>query len=126
MRFQRKIDPSGFFSFQVGQIVEAGPHTRDEPNYIQPGRYLRLRLSPTEIFTSHVAKPSVALRGRSAIVTSGRVLGGGSSVNCMIFIINALTEGMTRIKLFFTQGRSPRITTIGKMYMEIKDGVLSI
>ena len=44
----------------------------------------------------------------------------------MIFIINALTEGMTRIKLFFTQGRPPRITTIGKMYMEIKDGVLSI
>jgi alcohol oxidase len=63
--------------------VEAGPHTRDEPTFIQPGRYLRLRLCPAEIFTCHVAKPSPALRGRSAIVTSGRALGGGSSVNCM-------------------------------------------
>ena len=73
-----------FSNPQVAQIVEAGPHTRDEPNYIQPGRYLRLRLGPTEIFTSHVAKPSPALGGRSPIVTSGRALGGGSSVNCMI------------------------------------------
>lgn len=59
-------------------------HSRkvDEPNSIQPGRYLHLRLSPTEIFTSHVAKPSPALLGRSVIVTSGRALGGGSTVNC--------------------------------------------
>ena len=74
--------------------MEAGPHTREEPDFIQPGRYLRLRLSPTEIFTSHVAKPSPALRGRSAIVTSGRALGGGSSVNCMetMFLINTQTD----------------------------------
>ena len=111
--------------------MEAGPHTRNEPNFIQPGRYLRLRISPTEIFTSHVAKPSPALGGRSAIVTSGRALGGGSSVNCMktIFLINlnAQTEGMIcGIKLFFMQGRRPLITTIGKTYTGIKDGVLSI
>ena len=63
--------------------MEAGPHTREQPTFIQPGRYLRLRLSPTEIFTCHEAKPSPALLGRSPIVTSGRALGGGSSVNCM-------------------------------------------
>ena len=71
--------------------MEAGPHTRNEATFIQPGRYLRLRLTPTEIFTCHVAKPSPALRGRSPTVTSGRALGGGSSVNCMenFFLINA-------------------------------------
>ena len=74
--------------------MEAGPHTRDEPTFIQPGRYLRLRLNPTEIFTYHEAKPSSALRGRSPIVTSGRVLGGGSSVNCtnIVLLINAYTD----------------------------------
>ena len=74
--------------------MEAGEHTLDEPNCIQPGRYLRLRLSPTEIFTSHVAKPSSALRGRSPIVASGRALGGGSSVNCMkdTLLIDAQTD----------------------------------
>ena len=108
--------------------MEAGPHTRDKPTFIQPGRYLRLRLSPTEIFSCHVAKPSPALCGRSAIVTSGRALGGGSSVNCMknIFLIDAQTEVICGIKLFFTQGRPPRTTTIGKTSMGIKDGVLSI
>ena len=86
VRFREKFGPSDLSDPKPHwQVVEAGPHTRDEPNYIQPGRYLRLRLSPshTDIFTSHVAKPSPALRGRSPIVTSGRALGGGSSVNCM-------------------------------------------
>ena len=109
--------------------MEAGPHTRDEPDIIQPGRCFRLRLSSSELFTSHVAKPSAALGGRSTIVTTGRALGGGSSVNCMktIPLINAQTEGMIwGIKLLFMQGRRPRITTIGKTYIGIKDGVLSI
>ena len=114
------------FSDFNSQVVEAGPHTRDEPTFIQPGRYLRLRVTPTEIFTSHEAKPSPALRGRSPIVTSGRALGGGSSVNCMktILLINVQTD--LGIKRFFTQERPLRIMTIGKMYMGIKDGVLNI
>jgi alcohol oxidase len=65
------------------QIVEAGPHTRDEPNHIQPGRYYGCLLRPTETFTFHVAKPSPALRDRALVVPTGRALGGGSSVNCM-------------------------------------------
>ena len=106
--------------------MEAGPHTRDEPTFIQPGRYLRLRLNPTEIFTYHEAKPSPALRGRSPIVTSGRALGGGSSVNCTNIILLIMLTLIWGIKLLFMQGQPPRIMTIGKMYMGIKDGVLSI
>ena len=74
-----------------------------------------------------MAKPSPALRGRSGAVPTGRALGGGSSVNCMkaIFaIFNTQTE--VCLKFFFIQGRRLRITTIGKTYTGIKDGVLSI
>ena len=69
----------------IAQIVEAGPHTRDEPNHIQPGRYLGCLLRPTETFTFHVANPSPALCDRSVVVATGRALGGGSSVNCMSY-----------------------------------------
>jgi alcohol oxidase len=74
--------------------VETGPHTRDEPNHIQPARCYRCRLRPTETFTFHVAKPSPALHNRSVVVATGRALGGGSSVNCMkfIFMIDAQAE----------------------------------
>ena len=76
-----------------------------------------------------MAKPSPSLCGRSAVVPTGRALGGGSSVNCMkailFFVINTQTE-VFFLKLWVIQGRRLRITTIGKTYMGIKDGVLSI
>ena len=86
VRFQKNkvwFIRSLFFSFQIAQIVEAGPHTRDEPNHIQPGRYLSCFFRPTETFTFHAAEPSPALCDRSVLVPTGRALGGGSSVNCM-------------------------------------------
>ena len=101
--------------------MEAGSHTRDEPTFIQPGRYLRLRLCPTEIFTSHVAKPSSALRGRSATVITGRALGGGSSVNCMktIFLINTQTKGMfCEISCFLRKGGGLGLRRLGKRIWE--------
>ena len=112
------------------QIVEAGPHTHNVPNHIQPGRFFK-NLPNAEIFSYHVAKPSPALSDRSVVVPTGRALGGGSSVNCMkaVFVINIMlkTEVMIcGLKFLFTQGRQHRITTIGKMYMGIEDGVLSI
>ncbi|TFK69859.1 alcohol oxidase [Pluteus cervinus] len=66
-------------------IVEAGPHTRDVKQYSQPGRYLRNLLGGSEAFTFHQAKPSPALAGRSLIIPSGRCLGGGSSINFMMY-----------------------------------------
>ena len=108
--------------------MEAGPHTHNVPNHIQPGRFYR-SLTRTETFSHHVAKPSPALCDRSVIVTTGRAMGGGSSINSMkaIFVINAKTQVMIcELKLLCTQGRRPRITTIGKTYMGTKRGVLSI
>ena len=62
--------------------MEAGPHTHNVPNHVQPARFFR-SLANTDTFSYHVAKPSPALSGRSAIVATGRGVGGGSSVNCM-------------------------------------------
>ena len=63
--------------------MEAGPHTRDDPNHIQPARYFSSLARRAETFTFHVAKPSPAVRDRSLVVAAGRALGGGSSINCM-------------------------------------------
>ena len=74
-------------NFNIAQIVEAGPHTRNKPNHIQPARFFRSLRRPTETFTFHVAKPSPALRGRAVVSPTERALGGGSSVNCMKTIV---------------------------------------
>ena len=73
--------------------MEAGPHTRDAPNHIQPARFLSF-LRSTETLTFHEAKPSPALCDRSIKVATGRALGGGSSVNGMkvIFVVDSQTE----------------------------------
>ena len=47
------------------------------------------------------------------------------TVRNLIFVVDAQIE-IVIYKLFITQGPQPPITTIGKTYMGIKDGVLSI
>ena len=109
--------------------MEAGPHTRDVPDHIQPARFYSILSRPAETFTFHVGKPSPALRDRSIIVPTGRALGGGSSVNCMevIFVVNDETKVVLgTFKPFSIQGRQPQTMTIGKRCMGIKDGVLNI
>ncbi|TFK36632.1 GMC oxidoreductase-domain-containing protein [Crucibulum laeve] len=73
-------------------IIEAGPHTRDIQEHIQPGRYFSNLTLPGETFTFHVANPSDALAGRSVIVPSGRALGGGSSVNFTVYTRAAASD----------------------------------
>ena len=56
-------------------------------------------------------------------------MGGGSSINSMkaLFVIMQKTQVVIcELKPLCTQGRRPRITTIGKTHMGTKDGVLSI
>ena len=76
--------------FQIAQIVEAGPHTLNVPNHIQPGRFYKT-FTQKETFSHHVTKSSPALGDRSPIVGAGRAMGGGSSVNRMktTSVINA-------------------------------------
>ncbi|KJA25447.1 GMC oxidoreductase [Hypholoma sublateritium FD-334 SS-4] len=62
-------------------ILEAGHHTREVPEHIQPGRYMRNLLQHIDAFSEHTARPTEALANRAVVVPSGRAVGGGSSVN---------------------------------------------
>ncbi|KAF9563187.1 alcohol oxidase [Agrocybe pediades] len=73
-------------------ILEAGPHTRELQDHIQPARYFASLGLPKETFTFHKAKPSDALLGRAPVVPSGRAVGGGSSVNFAVYTRAAASD----------------------------------
>ncbi|KAJ7273128.1 GMC oxidoreductase-domain-containing protein [Mycena rebaudengoi] len=66
-------------------IIEAGKHTLDVATHRQPARFFRNLLSGGDTFTFHVAKPSKALGDRPCIIPAGKCMGGGSSVNFMMY-----------------------------------------
>ncbi|KAL0579313.1 hypothetical protein V5O48_002711 [Marasmius crinis-equi] len=66
-------------------ILEAGTHVRDNPTHTQPARYWSNLVAPGKTLSYHVAKPSQALKGRSSVVPAGRCVGGGSSVNFVMY-----------------------------------------
>ncbi|KAJ7722633.1 GMC oxidoreductase-domain-containing protein [Mycena metata] len=67
-------------------VVENGRLTKDEPLHVQPGRYLfDLRAPGPDVFTVHHANPSAPLGGRILRVSSASCVGGGSSVNAMMY-----------------------------------------
>ncbi|KAJ6624001.1 GMC oxidoreductase-domain-containing protein [Mycena sp. CBHHK59/15] len=66
-------------------IIEAGKHTKDVATHTQPGRYFANLASGGDTFTFHSTKPSEALGNRPCIIPSGKGMGGGSSVNFMMY-----------------------------------------
>ncbi|KAJ7770632.1 GMC oxidoreductase-domain-containing protein [Mycena metata] len=66
-------------------VLECGPTTKDKKEHIQPGQYIT-HLAPTsKTMQFNVGKPSEHVAGRSSIVPSARCVGGGSSVNFMMY-----------------------------------------
>ncbi|KAF7319680.1 Alcohol oxidase [Mycena kentingensis (nom. inval.)] len=66
-------------------VLESGPTTRDKPEHTIPGNYMQhLRLRSTTM-QFYPASPSPHLLGRSLVVPSGKCVGGGSSVNFMLY-----------------------------------------
>ncbi|KAJ7035908.1 alcohol oxidase [Mycena alexandri] len=66
-------------------VLEGGPTTREKLEHIQPARYFT-HLAPystTEQFV--VSNPSDAVAGRSIVIPVGKCVGGGSSVNFMLY-----------------------------------------
>lgn len=59
-----------------------GAHTRGLQEHNQPARYLSHLVPTSKTVTFHPGKASPSLGGRAPVVTSGRCIGGGSSVNC--------------------------------------------
>ncbi|PBK85827.1 alcohol oxidase [Armillaria gallica] len=66
-------------------LLEAGPTTKDKLEHIQPGQYIT-HLAPTsKTMQFYESKPSEHVAGRAVVVPSGRCIGGGSSVNFMLY-----------------------------------------
>ncbi|KAL0955056.1 hypothetical protein HGRIS_003974 [Hohenbuehelia grisea] len=66
-------------------LVEAGPHTRDLQEHVQPARYMSNLFPGSKVFTFHAAQPSEHVGGRSIVVPVGKCVGGGSSVNFAMY-----------------------------------------
>lgn len=73
-------------------VVESGDHSRDRQYHYQPCRFLE-NLAPTSTtVTFNAGKPSPLLNGRPLIVPCGRALGGGSTVNFMVYVRSAASD----------------------------------
>ncbi|EIM87118.1 alcohol oxidase [Stereum hirsutum FP-91666 SS1] len=66
-------------------VLEAGPTTRDDPKHVRPGQYIRHLWPTSNTVRYHVGHTSEALGGRAPLVPCGQCLGGGSSVNFMMY-----------------------------------------
>lgn len=66
-------------------VVESGPDSYNEPGIVHPGLFLENLLPTSKNNTFHMAKASDDIAQRPLPVPSGRVLGGGSSINTMAY-----------------------------------------
>ncbi|KAJ3518992.1 hypothetical protein NMY22_g13408 [Coprinellus aureogranulatus] len=76
-------------------VLEAGPHSLDVDTYVQPVRYVSNLLNTNKIaknFSLHVSQPTAAVGNRPIVFPTGRVLGGGSSVNFMVYTRAAASD----------------------------------
>ncbi|OCH90857.1 alcohol oxidase [Obba rivulosa] len=73
-------------------VVETGPHTRDDVMHRQPARF-KAHLHPeSKTVKFNVAKESAHVDGRAVVVPCGQCLGGGSSVNFMMYTRAAASD----------------------------------
>ncbi|KAI0703058.1 alcohol oxidase-like protein [Cytidiella melzeri] len=73
-------------------IVEAGPHTQNDLAHVQPARFLS-HLSPSSTTTTFmVANTEKELADRQTIVPAGACVGGGSSINFMMYTRAAASD----------------------------------
>ncbi|KAK4233272.1 oxygen-dependent choline dehydrogenase [Achaetomium macrosporum] len=63
-------------------VIEAGPFDRDEPGVLVPGEYFPVPY----LWIPLPSTPQTALNGRSFNIPAGKVVGGGSVVNAMVFL----------------------------------------
>ncbi|KAK6519165.1 hypothetical protein TWF281_003854 [Arthrobotrys megalospora] len=66
-------------------VIEAGINNKDVPNVIHPAMYLTNLVPGSKTATFHLANKSEKLNNREAIVPVGGCLGGGSSINFMMY-----------------------------------------
>ncbi|KAH9971399.1 alcohol oxidase-like protein [Lactifluus volemus] len=66
-------------------VLEAGPLTYDNPVHKQPALYPNHLAPGSRTVRVHTSRQSTALGGRSVMVPCGQCLGGGGSVNFMMY-----------------------------------------
>ncbi|KAH8798628.1 glucose-methanol-choline oxidoreductase [Xylogone sp. PMI_703] len=67
-------------------VLEHGINTRDNPTIVNPGYYFSHLAPSSNTATFYTSKPSDELGGRESIVPTGGCLGGGSSINFMVYL----------------------------------------
>ncbi|EEH03136.1 alcohol oxidase [Histoplasma capsulatum G186AR] len=66
-------------------VIEAGINSRNNPQVVTPALYLS-NIAPTSTIAKiYKSKASDHLGGRVAVVSTGNILGGGSSINFMVY-----------------------------------------
>jgi choline dehydrogenase len=84
MPFELVPNPLTHFIVKV-LVIEAGPFDRGEDNVIIPGAF-----PPVQYWTLDLlCQPQTELNNLSYPSLSGRVVGGGSTVNAMVFLRSA-------------------------------------
>ena len=66
-------------------VIEGGADNKDVPHIVNPAFYLQNLLPATKTALFYKGNKSEHLAGREAIVPSGGTLGGGSSINFMMY-----------------------------------------
>ncbi|KAI0142682.1 glucose-methanol-choline oxidoreductase [Xylariaceae sp. FL1272] len=66
-------------------VVEAGPSNLDDPTIVNPLMFIRHYLPGGKRTTFHVGKKEQQLDDRAIFEPVANVLGGGSSVNMMVY-----------------------------------------
>ncbi|KAI2721043.1 CAZyme family AA3 [Penicillium roqueforti] len=66
-------------------LIEAGEDNLNNPQVFRPGIYPQNIKLDSKTATFYHSQPSKAIDGRRAIVPAARVLGGGSSINFMVY-----------------------------------------
>ncbi|KIJ11507.1 alcohol oxidase, partial [Paxillus involutus ATCC 200175] len=73
-------------------VVESGQHSRDLPIHVQPCQFIANLAPDSTTVSFHVGKPSEHLNGRAPIMQCGRSVGGGSTVNFMVYVRSAASD----------------------------------
>ncbi|KAJ6605452.1 GMC oxidoreductase-domain-containing protein [Mycena vulgaris] len=66
-------------------VLESGPTTKDRKEHIQPGQHITHLAPRSNTIQFYTSKASDHVAGRSITIPSGRCVGGGSSVNFMLY-----------------------------------------
>lgn len=66
-------------------VIEGGPNNLNDHNVFRPGIYPRNMKLDSKTASFYYSRPSEWLDGRRAVVPCANVLGGGSSINFMMY-----------------------------------------